>query len=121
MKLVSPPRHYATVEDFYAEVPDADRRLSSEWDLGVHWTEPFETGWTWPRSRLTWVEKTGELIVVRHHRFSSRDTVKVIAVIESREELERVLEGWAQRCKPEGLAWVYGRLMGFAPEGSSCR
>lgn len=112
MRLVEPARRYSSIEEFYAEVPDADRRLSAELEFGVHWTEPHENGWTFPRSRLTWVENTGELIVVREPRFSALHPapVKVIAVIEGRETIEHVLDGWAHECRTEGLGWVYMRL-----------
>jgi hypothetical protein len=110
VKLLTPPLHYRTLEDFFSEVPDVDRRLSPSVSFGDGWTEPNERGWTWPRSQLRWFRRTGELIVVRHHRFSRRDTVKVIAVIEGRAEIERILDGWAVHCGSEGLGWVYDRL-----------
>lgn len=115
MKIVDPPLRYQSIEAFYADADDALRRHSAELDFGVHWTEPHEVGWTFPRSRLTWVENTGELIVVRTSMLFRRDpqspaAVKVIAVVEGRDAIESVLEGWALRCKSEGLGWVYHQL-----------
>jgi hypothetical protein len=112
MKVLRPPLRYPSIEAFYAELPDVDRRLSPELAFGCHWTEPNEIGWTWPRSSLLWVENTGELVVIRKGQFSRRTppTLKVIAVIEGRDTVEKVLDGWAHHCRAEGLAWVYGRI-----------
>jgi DNA-directed RNA polymerase subunit RPC12/RpoP len=110
VKLIRPPRRYAPVEAFYAELPDIDRRFSIEVDFGVWWTKPNEV---WPHYRLSWVENTGELIEVE---LRGKDaSICVLAVIQGRAAIEHVLYGWAQRCAPEGLRWVYRRLESLVP------
>jgi len=113
MKLVRPRRQYESLEAFYAELPDVDRRLSPESDFGVHWTYPWERGW-WPKYRVSFVHHTGELIIVRlAHRHDG--PVEVVAVFEDRDECEWALEGWAEHCGRGGLGWLIGRLEHCVP------
>lgn len=110
---------FPSVEAFYAD--DERRRLSPEWDYGVWWCD--EAGGVY---RLTWVCDTGELIVVHlsgpiYGRLLGADAlvvsagrelaVAVVAVVEGEENVEALLDGWAQVCgEPESLAWVLERV-----------
>lgn len=101
-------RAYPTIEDFYAEVPDIDRRLSGEVDFGVWWARP---GVEMPRYRVSWVENTGELYSIA--QTGGRKTagpVELLAHIEQRKALEELLDGWAEHCGPGGLEWLWERV-----------
>lgn len=38
------------------------------------------------------------------------DRVEVLALVEARDEVERLLEGWAEACGAGGLAWLWDRV-----------
>ena len=108
MKLLRPVLHYESIGAFYADRPDADRLWSPELDFGVWWTEPWESH---PPCRVSWVEHTGELYIMRQE--PQRGPLNVIAEIEGRAAVEHVLYGWAEHCGPQGLRWLYRRLESF--------
>ena len=111
------------IEEFY----DADerRRASAEVELGTEWTDKSGI-----RYELVWVEDTGELYVMRepvgpewedpfggiHVNTKSNAPIEgmsvgIIAHIESREELERILGGWPEAmAQPDSTAWLIERL-----------
>ena len=114
------------IEQFYDE--DSRRRSSVEVEFGQDWRDAHGV-----RYELSWVEDTGELYVMRepapsgwatpfggiHARGShSTDekelegmTVEVVGNVPSREEVERLLEGWQQAIEgPGSVAWLVGRL-----------
>ena len=114
------------IEEFYDE--DARRRSSVEVEFGQDWRDAHGV-----RYELSWVEDTGELYVMRepapsgwatpfggiHARGShSTDekelegmTVEVVGTVPSREEVERLLEGWQEAVEgPDSVAWLVGRL-----------
>ena len=114
------------IEQFYDE--DTRRRSSVEVEFGQDWRDAHGV-----RYELSWVEDTGELYVMRepapsgwatpfggiHARGShSTDekeleamTVEVVGNVPSREEVERLLDGWQQAIEgPGSVAWLVGRL-----------
>ena len=86
---------YVGLDEFRAEAPLS--RSGVEVDFGCHWTEP---GQTFPRWRVSWVERTGELYAVRT---AGHPLLIVYAVIPAREAVDRVLAGWAD-ASPRGAA-----------------
>jgi hypothetical protein len=118
---------FESVEAFYAA--DERRRRSPELDFGVWWRHRGVV------YRLSWVEATGELIVVqlsppRVEPFAfpingegvvgglgtivvggDPETVTIIGRVNGREVVERLLDGWADWCgEQESLAWVLDRV-----------
>jgi hypothetical protein len=104
---------------------DDRREKSQEWDYGVWWR------WQDDVFRLTWVERTGELIAVRTRARQDRGEligvavhldarqaladdrmdVVVLGTFRSRLEMEKVLEGWAYECDlADSLGWVLDRV-----------
>lgn len=109
MKLLRPPKGYPSLDAFYAELPEVDRKLSREFDYGVHWTEPYAI--SGPRFRISLVHATGELYEVCEDEGSQmRGRVRVLAVFDDVDEAEFVLSGWAERCGPGGMRWLRDRL-----------
>lgn len=117
------------IEEFYNS--DERRRASSELELGRDWHDSAGT-----RYELSWVEDTGELYAMREpsgpggyvdpfgdwfsgHLSTSAVTVRILAHVPERAELERVLAGW-QEAMPgrDSTAWVVERLRAadIAPE-----
>jgi hypothetical protein len=109
------------IEQFYSA--DERRRQSAEVELGTNWFDAKGS-----RYELSWVEDTGELyamlelvpeadswtpfgdIEVEEVKVDSL-LVTVLAVVQSRDEIEALLEGWAdQMLKPDGVHWVAERL-----------
>jgi hypothetical protein len=99
---------YEGLDAFRAEAPLS--RGGTEADFGCHWTEP---GQSFPRWRVSWVERTGELYAVRT---AGRPFLIVYAVIPDRAQVDRVLAGWADANPRGGMSWVRRRL-GAAPAG----
>jgi hypothetical protein len=97
---------YPSVAAFY----NAERRrLSSrELDVGLWWREEAEG----PLHRAAWIFETGELYLARLGPPSSGGgRVEVLALIEDRLRLERLLDGWRERCgKPRSLVWLRARV-----------
>jgi hypothetical protein len=118
------------IEQFYSA--DERRRQSAEFEFGTDWFD--EKG---SRYELSWVEDTGELYAMLElapgvESFTpfgdeeveklpvDRVVVVVIAHIDTRGEVESILEGWAdQMVKPDSIAWVRQRLRahGVTPSG----
>ena len=108
---------FASMQELYAI---RGGEFSQECDLGVWWhgEHPF-----WPHYRLTWIEDTGDLVVVD----LSSGRVTLLAVIPSdtfpeddtedrrhmaldRDESRPLFE-WAEHCGPvHGLAWIRGQV-----------
>jgi hypothetical protein len=98
------------IEQFYDQ--DPRRRASDEIEFGREWSEAgmqFE---------VSWIADTGELYVMAEP-YSRREistesvTVEVLAVIEGRDAIDAVLEGWQEvMAKPNSLAWVRERVSG---------
>lgn len=108
------------IEEFY----DADqrRRLSGELELGTEWTDRAGV-----RYELNWIEDTGELYVMREPvPFEYEDplgdaivdnvpiegmTVAVIGQVSTREDVERVLQGWEGAVgQADSVSWMISRL-----------
>ncbi len=114
------------IEDFY----DADprRRSSVEVEFGPDWRDAHGV-----RYELSWIEDTGELYVMREpvpsgwatpfggihvygaHSADEKEleamSVAVIAIVPTREEVEKLLDGWQQAMEsPDSVAWVVHRL-----------
>ncbi len=88
------------------------RKRSPEIDFGVWWTDE-RTSWPWSRYRVTWIEETGEVYCVSAER---NPLYLVFGVLPTREEVERVLDGWAEECgKANSLAWVRERVESYQP------
>jgi hypothetical protein len=117
------------ISEFY----DADerRRQSEEIEFGREWTSRDGV-----RFEVNWITDTGELYVMREPApveledpfggiyVSTSDrvpvdgmTVGVIGLINSREEVEQVLEGWEEAmAQPDSTAWLIGRLQAFGDD-----
>ncbi len=109
------------IEQFYAQ--DERRRQSAEIEFGTDWYDAKGN-----RYELSWVEDTGELyamleLVPEADSWTpfgdievenlpvDRLVVTVVGRIASRDEVERVLDGWADEMgKPDGISWVAERL-----------
>jgi hypothetical protein len=109
------------IEQFYAQ--DERRRRSPEVEFGTDW---FDANGN--RYELSWVEDTGELyamleLVPEADSWTpfgdievenlpvDRLVVTLVGNISSRDEVERVLEGWQEEMgKPDGISWVAERL-----------
>lgn len=96
---------YSSIAAFYT----ADRRrvASKESDIGLWWRETADG----PPHRAAWVRDTGELYLAR---LGSADEgggeVEVLAVVPDRGLLEKVIEGWRERCgMPGSLSWLRER------------
>ncbi|MGC8463644.1 MAG: hypothetical protein ACP5P9_08255 [Acidimicrobiales bacterium] len=109
------------IEQFYSA--DERRRRSAEVELGTEWHDARGN-----RYELSWVEDTGELYVMLE-RVPEADSwtpfgdievesvpvdqllVRVVGHVATRQELERVLEGWqAAMPGPDSVSWVADRL-----------
>ena len=96
---------YGSLRDFYAADP---RRVHSrERDVGLWWRDEAEG----PLHRAAWVGDTGELYLVRlGPSEQGGGQVEVLASVADGERLERVLEGWRERCgEPRSLSWLRER------------
>ena len=109
------------IEQFYAQ--DERRRRSPEVEFGTDWFDAKGS-----RYELSWVEDTGELyamleLVPEADSWTpfgdievenlpvDRLVVTLVGNISSRDEVERVLEGWQEEMgKPDGISWVAERL-----------
>ena len=96
---------YGSLASFYTADP---RRVDSrEHDVGLWWREAPDG----PLHRAAWVSDTGELYLVRlGPPEQGGGRVEVLATIAEHERLERVLEGWRERCgEPRSLTWLRER------------
>jgi hypothetical protein len=96
---------YGSLASFYTADP---RRVDSrECDVGLWWREAPDG----PLHRAAWVSDTGELYLVRlGPPEQGGGRVEVLATIAEHERLERVLEGWRERCgEPRSLTWLRER------------
>ena len=79
-------------DEFYNTLEERGyaRRWSPEIDFGVNWGE--ECVWARPRgnARLTYMERSGEMIV------SDGRTITILGLLPDRAAAERVLDGWAE-------------------------
>jgi hypothetical protein len=109
------------IEQFYSA--DERRRQSVEVEFGNNWFDAKGSRW-----ELSWVEDTGELYAMLELtpeadtwtpfgdievEDAKVDTlvVTVLGTIASRDEVEQLLEGWADHmAEPDGVAWVADRL-----------
>jgi hypothetical protein len=118
------------IEQFYSA--DERRRQSAEFEFGTDWFDAKGS-----RYELSWIEDTGELYAMLElvpeadswtpfgdveveHLATDRVVVTVIAHIDTRGEVESILEGWAdQMVEPDSIAWVADRLRahGVTPSG----
>ncbi|MCW3069408.1 MAG: hypothetical protein JWL67_2033 [Solirubrobacterales bacterium] len=100
-----PAEHYRSLANFYAADP---RRVESrELDVGLWWREDAEG----PLHRAAWVSETGELYLVRLGPVEQGGgRVELLATVADRARMERVLDGWRDRCgQPRSLVWLRGR------------
>lgn len=117
---------YASEDEFYSRSVGhalaARRLMAREFDYGVWWSWPNQDQIRW---RLTLVaphgnyldqpEAADELIIVS----ARTDAVWLLARMDAIEPdaadelFENVLDGWADKCGPGGLAWVMQRLREF--------
>jgi len=109
------------IEQFYSA--DERRRQSAEVEFGTNWFDAAGN-----RYELSWVEDTGELYAMLErvpeaeswtpfgdieveHMATSDVVVTVVARIGTRDEVERILEGWeTEMSVPDGISWVAARL-----------
>ncbi|HEX3909347.1 MAG TPA: hypothetical protein VHW67_01430 [Solirubrobacteraceae bacterium] len=99
------PTRYSSLQSFYTA--DSRRVHSRECDVGLWWREAADG----PLHRAAWVSDTGELYLVRlGPPEQGGGQVEVLATIAEHERLERVLEGWRERCgEPRSLSWLRER------------
>lgn len=98
---------YATLGQFESE--DLRREGPMQADYGVGWGDPGTTG----GHRVTWIEKTGELIAVGGGR-TGQEPVEVLAVIQSEYEVVRRLADWEYvGFGVAPLRWVRRRAHGW--------
>lgn len=102
-----PGATFPTLEHFYAAAPDEVRRRSPEHDFGVWWREGEEN---WPRYRVSWVQRTGELYAAQLTG-GSQASDGPVEILFLTLDPEAVLAGWEERCgEPRSLPWVRDRL-----------
>jgi len=72
---------------------DLRRKRSVEVDFGVHWLpdRPHTHGESW---RISWIQDTGELYA---KQLVPEGELLLLAVVPTREEVEQLLEGWAEQ------------------------
>jgi hypothetical protein len=98
------PRRYDSLTAFYGA--DARRVHSRERDVGLWWRDDARG----PLHRAAWVSDTGELYLVRLGPVEHGGKVEILATVADCEQLERVLEGWRERCgEPRSLSWLRAR------------
>jgi hypothetical protein len=108
---------YDTLTDFYRA--DARRAQSRERDIGLWWRE----GAADPLHRAAWVSDTGELYLVRLGPVEhGGGRVEILATVADGERLERVLEGWRERCgEPRSLGWLRARAQRMGGSARAAR
>lgn len=109
---MAPITEYPDMEGFYQERGGIS---SPEADFGVHWER--DAG-RWPTWRVSYVQETGDVYAVRN---AGKRIVLLLGRVEPDskdlgeagwyETLDRILDGWPERCgQPGGLAWIEERL-----------
>ena len=98
-------QHYPSLGDFY--YADPARLSSREQDVGLWWRERADG----PLHRAAWIADTGELYLARlGPREEGGGGVEVLARVADSERLERMLDGWRERCgEPGSLQWLRRR------------
>jgi hypothetical protein len=106
-------RTYLSLAAFYAAHPR--RRDSRERDVGLWWRS--HRG---PTYRAAWVQDTGELYLFQHALTGpGSGSVHLVAGRFEAAELDRLLEGWRDRCgRPGSLEWLLETVRGAAPAGA---
>lgn len=101
-------KRYENIDAFYAE--NEERRNSGEADYGVWWTEANRN---WPRWRVSYIKKTGEIYAVQ----MNEGQVELLGVVPPDDApiyyqtLDRILEGWADIIHELGsLDWLRAKL-----------
>jgi hypothetical protein len=99
------PERYGSLSAFYRA--DERRVNSRERDVGLWWREDAHD----PLHRAAWVSDTGELYLVRlGPAEQGGGRVEILATVADIEQLERVLDGWRERCgEPRSLTWLRER------------
>lgn len=109
-------RTYDSILAYYGEQEDGLgelRRLSPESDYGVWW---YEGGRNMPPWRVSFVDKTMEVYTICQGPGSYSGHVELLAEGCPKQEVEGLLEGWAERCGEAGsLHWVRRQLDAWAP------
>ncbi|MEA2209455.1 MAG: hypothetical protein QOF54_1932 [Solirubrobacteraceae bacterium] len=106
---------YGSLSSFY--LADPRRVRSRERDIGLWWREDLDG----PLHRAAWVTDTGELYLVRlGPADAGGGEVELLAVVADREQLERALTGWRERCGDRrSLAWLRTRARTLAGAGAA--
>lgn len=119
------------LESFYSE--DERRRASAEVEVGRDWHDASDV-----RYELSWVADTGELYAMREPESEGAVvdpwgdwvasslpeaalTVRVLALVPTREALEGILAGWQEAMdRPNSIGWVLEALhrAGVRPAGA---
>lgn len=104
---------YPSLVAFYNA--DPERLVSREHDVGLWWRDGAEDG---PLYRAAWILATGELYLVRlGPPAEGGGGVEVLARVPDEGRLERMLDGWRERCgAPGSLQWLRRRsALGLLP------
>ena len=108
------------IEEFYDE--DPRRRASDEIEYGTDWTDSKGV-----RCEISWIADTGEIYAMAEPTEpigsdgfgdlyvqgmpADAVTVELLGHSPSREDVEQVLEGWAEAmAEPGSLNWVRARV-----------
>jgi hypothetical protein len=104
-RIPASPQRYDSLTAFYRA--DERRVHSRERDVGLWWREQADG----PLHRAAWVSDTGELYLVRLGPVEQGGgRVEILATVADGEQLERLLEGWRERCgEPRSLSWLRER------------
>jgi hypothetical protein len=95
------------IEAFYDQ--DPRRRASEEVEFGTEWHEDGQ------RYEVSWVADTGELYAMaepysRKELATASVTVEIVAVVDGRDNVESLLEGWRDEMSgTDSLQWVRAR------------
>jgi hypothetical protein len=114
-EAATPNARYGSLAEFYGA--DERRIGSRELDVGLWWREDADG----PLHRAAWVNDTGELYLVRLGTDTTGGArVEVLARVADRSRLERVLDGWRERCgEPRSLDWLRERAEHLGGRGAS--
>jgi len=108
---------YPSLDRFYKANPR--RIVSRERDIGLWWRDTPDQ----PLHRAAWVSETGELYLVRlGSAENGGGPVELLAQGAQEQQLERILDGWRERCgEPRSLSWLRARAGRLAPRTRSTR
>lgn len=104
----------AKTKDYKKWIAVKRRKLSPELDFGVNWyhASPRE----WPKWRISWIEKTGELYATNEREVEVLGIVKDHMTLNqlhkknlpySELKIEKVLKGWAEHHE---LDWIRNKF-----------